>query len=316
MRKKSFVAMALASMLTIGNIFPAFALDIRQYYGVDSTEVKTTYQDNTEYRFASGFKGDEHWYWINGYSYYFYDKNGLEMATNCTTPDGYTVNELGQWTIDGIPQYNGFQNLTVGTDEKYTGKTDDERWQIMHNLLEKLYVEKVSCDPYGVAMVSTANTVSWGWPDGNHIGHNSLNVDYIHTLFGNYWNEDCLSGAVSNKSEVMEQTLRILCGDHAGIELFNALHAAALPAEGGPRVFAEYDENGEIIFETHEDGLTYVKSIPIETSDDGINFNYMDKKWFDGSMKTDYGKSIIIEPSWKLSDYPTKTPIEWSLIIR
>lgn len=313
--KKRFMTMAIASTLAIANVFPVFALDLSDYYGVDSSEIKTTYQDGSEHRFASGKKIDEHWRWVNGYCYYFHDKNGLEMATNCTTPDGYSVNEFGQWTVNGVPQYNGFQNLVVGTDEKYAGKSDNERWVEMRGMLETLYAENAGCGKFSVAMASTDETVYWRWPSSAMIVHSPLTGEYLFATFGNGWNE-CLGYNTSNWSETMERTLRILCGDHAGIELFNALHAAALPAEGGPRVFAEYDENGEIIFETHEDGLTYVKSIPIETSDDGINFNYMDKKWFDGSMKTDYGKSIIIEPSWKLSDYPTKTPIEWSLIIR
>lgn len=75
---------------------------------------------------------------------------------------------------------------------------------------------------------------------------------------------------MSDTSEIMEQTFRILCGDHTGIKLFNALHETTFLAEGDFRIFAEYDENGE-------DGLTYVKSIPVEASGDGVNFSYLDK---------------------------------------
>lgn len=314
--KKKFVTMALASVLTIGNIFPAFALNVSDYYNMDSTEIKTTFQDDMEYRFASGKKADDHWRWVNGYCYYFHDKNGLEMVTNCTTPDGYTVNELGQWTIDGVPQYNGFQNLVVGTDEKYAGKSDDERWIEMRSMLETLFAENTACNSWSVAMVSTKNRVDWQWPNGAGIGHNNLNGDYISATFGNGWNE-CLGYNVSNWSETMERTLRILCGDHAGIELFNALHAAALPAEGGPRNFLLYDENGNPTYHVGEDGLVHGDVVSVEISGDGVNFNYLDKKWMTGEMKTDYGKSIVIEPSWKIhDDKPTKTPIEWTLNIK
>lgn len=35
------------------------------------------------------------WLWIDGECYYFGDKGG--MYANCTTPDGYRVDETGAW---------------------------------------------------------------------------------------------------------------------------------------------------------------------------------------------------------------------------
>ncbi len=43
------------------------------------------------------------WQWIDGYCYCF-DANG-KLYTNCTTPDGYTVDAEGRWTVDGVLQY-------------------------------------------------------------------------------------------------------------------------------------------------------------------------------------------------------------------
>ena len=42
------------------------------------------------------------WQWINGKSYCF-DSNG-NMYANTTTPDGYTVNADGAWTVNGVIQ--------------------------------------------------------------------------------------------------------------------------------------------------------------------------------------------------------------------
>ena len=42
------------------------------------------------------------WQWINGKSYCF-DANGV-MYVNTTTPDGYTVNADGAWTVNGVVQ--------------------------------------------------------------------------------------------------------------------------------------------------------------------------------------------------------------------
>lgn len=43
------------------------------------------------------------WQWIDGYCYLF-DEHGM-MYANGITPDGYTVNADGQWTVDGVVQY-------------------------------------------------------------------------------------------------------------------------------------------------------------------------------------------------------------------
>ena len=49
------------------------------------------------------------WHWIGGKCYYFQDtadaaRPAGSMMKNGTTPDGYTVNENGEWTVDGSVQ--------------------------------------------------------------------------------------------------------------------------------------------------------------------------------------------------------------------
>lgn len=61
-----------------------------------------------------------HWQWIDGYCYLF-DEDG-RMYANCTTPDGYTVNADGQWTVDGVVQYvAGKGIITKVTDRVASG---------------------------------------------------------------------------------------------------------------------------------------------------------------------------------------------------
>ena len=318
MRKK-FTALALAGLMAIGSVMPAYALDLKQYYNVDSTEIKTGYDPDIQanYRFAAGHTIQiPGWFWIDGYCYYFTSKNAREKLVSTTTPDGYTVDDQGRWTVDGVAQYNGYGSLTVGTDELYAGKNDDERWLVMRTYLEELFARQKSADD-GVSMLSFNDVVRHSSPyPSTSVLHNSGNVDYIELYQSNSWNDSPESyGDYSD--EMLELVIKAICGDHAGQELFNDLRKAAEPAEGGAYEDAVYDENGNLIT-YEEDYLTKYKTIHRETSGDGINFNYVDmNKWGSGQMKTDYGKSIILEPGQDLSeDKASHTPMKWMLHIK
>lgn len=321
MRKK-FTALALAGLMAIGSVMPAYALDLKQYYNVDSTEIKTGYDPefNHNYRFAAGNKTKvPGWFWIDGYCYYFTNKNMREKLTNTTTPDGYTVDDQGRWTVDGVAQYNGYGNLSVGTDELYAGKNDSERWLAMRTYLESLLV-KQQYRTGTVAFVSYDDFIQVAWPDSaKTISHYSdANSDYLTLSAFNEWN-DSPEYYVSYMDEIMELTLKTMCGDHAGQELFNDLRKAAEPAEGGPINDIIYDENGNTIdYIDPETGFTKVQSRRVETSGDGINFNYIDmNKWGSGQMKTDYGKSIILEVRDEINeDKISQTPVKWVLHIK
>ena len=317
MRKK-FTALALAGLMAIGSVMPAYALDLKQYYNVDSTEIKTGYDPDIQanYRFAAGHKEKyPNWSWIDGYCYYFTSKNMREKLTNTTTPDGYTVDDQGRWTVDGVAQYNGYSSLSVGTDELYAGKNDDERWQAMQTYLENLFAKQTTTDD-SVAMLSYGDSVMQSSPYPlNHIIHNSTSGDYLLAYMANSW---CDSPEYywDYADENVELIIKAMCGDHAGQELFNDLRKAAEPAEGGAYEDAVYDENGNLIT-YEEDYLTKYKTIHRETSGDGINFNYVDmNKWGSGQMKTDYGKSIVLELGSDLrDDKASHTPTQWILHI-
>ena len=58
------------------------------------------------------------WQWIDGNGdkiseCYYFDQNGW-MYANTTTPDGFTINENGAWTVNGVVQTKiNFDNLLL-----------------------------------------------------------------------------------------------------------------------------------------------------------------------------------------------------------
>lgn len=74
------------------------------------------YEDGT-YAINEWKKSGDHWFYLgeDGYlvrnkwqreddgKWYYLNENGA-MLVNTTTPDGYTVNEDGCWTVDGVVQ--------------------------------------------------------------------------------------------------------------------------------------------------------------------------------------------------------------------
>lgn len=76
------------------------------------------------------------WKWINGKCYYF-DSNGYMLA-NTTTPDGYTVDATGTWTVNGAvqTQSTGQTSGTVHHNKNYdpahplAGKIDEWRLRL------------------------------------------------------------------------------------------------------------------------------------------------------------------------------------------
>lgn len=323
MKKKMMATLCLAGVLAVGSAMPAFALDLKQYYGQDSTEIKTgySYELKQDYRFCSGHKNKiPGWAWIDGYCYYFTNKNMREKITNGTTPDGCTVDDQGRWTVDGVVQYNGYGSLQVGTDALYAGKDDDARWLAMRSYLEGMLAEKWNADTDEVCFVSYDNHITLNWPNrAGSIIHNGQNGNpYVTFWFGNGWN-DSPEAYWNYKDERTELMLKAICGDHAGQELFDAVRKAAEPAEGGAYKEVVYDENGN--YNMHYDpetGYTYFDTKEYPTTGDGINFNYIDMaKWGSGQMKTDYGKSIYLQPgpeTW--ANVASHTPTEWIIEIK
>lgn len=89
-RMKKAITIVIATATMASQAMTAMAAEWKQ------NEIGYWYQeDNGSYPTNS-------WKWINGRCYYF-DSNGYMLA-NTTTPDGYTVDATGAWTVNGAVQ--------------------------------------------------------------------------------------------------------------------------------------------------------------------------------------------------------------------
>lgn len=92
MKKKRFVMLGLVAGLSVLSAVPAFAGEWKA-----DTKGWWYQEDNSFYPVST-------WKEINGKQYYF-GADGYMLA-NTTTPDGYTVNADGEWTVKGVVQTN------------------------------------------------------------------------------------------------------------------------------------------------------------------------------------------------------------------
>lgn len=101
---------------------------------VDGAMARGWYQDSKgAYRFYDNREGSptegqelRGWQWIDGYCYYFEEegeKKGI-LLQNGISKDGYTVNEEGQWTVNGVAQFvEGKGFITKKSDVKGVSRT-------------------------------------------------------------------------------------------------------------------------------------------------------------------------------------------------
>lgn len=89
MRKRLWMA-ALTCIMTLALSMPVFAAD----WILDET--------GWWYQNDDGSYPTNGWTWINGKCYYFMPDG--YCLTGTQTPDGYTVDESGAWTVDGVVQ--------------------------------------------------------------------------------------------------------------------------------------------------------------------------------------------------------------------
>lgn len=97
--KKRIAIAVFAAALSLSMSIPAFAGQWQQ---------NTTgwWYQNDDGGYPSGS-----WQWIDGKCYYF-DGNGYMLA-NTTTPDGFTVDASGAWTVDGVVQTQSTETQNV-----------------------------------------------------------------------------------------------------------------------------------------------------------------------------------------------------------
>ena len=101
---------------------------------VEGSMARGWHQDSKgAYRFYDNREGSptegqalRSWQWIDGYCYYFEEegeKKGI-LLQNGISKDGYTVNEEGQWTVNGVAQFvEGKGFITKKSDVKGVSRT-------------------------------------------------------------------------------------------------------------------------------------------------------------------------------------------------
>ena len=110
--KKRYAAVLLAAAMTVGSSFTAMAAWRSDANGWWWQNKDGSYPTNT-------------WQWIDGNgdgvaeSYYFGPDR--YMYANATTPDGYTVNADGAWTVNGVVQTQGTQPTQTTNTGVMTG---------------------------------------------------------------------------------------------------------------------------------------------------------------------------------------------------
>ena len=120
--KKKLMLAACIGLLSAVSAVPAYA-------GVwktgDGENTGRWWYDNEDGTWAAA-----QWKWIDGNhdgtaECYFFDESGW-LASNTVTPDGYTVNADGAWTVDGIVQTKKVQTAR-------SSSSDDESWEDFQN---------------------------------------------------------------------------------------------------------------------------------------------------------------------------------------
>lgn len=117
MKKKAILTAAAAMLLAASMTIPALAGQWKQ-----DTTGWWWQNDDGSYPASS-------WQWLDGNNdgvaeCYYFDGNGYMLA-NTTTPDGYTVDGNGAWTVDGVVQTQA-ANTQAQTNETQAGNYADD----------------------------------------------------------------------------------------------------------------------------------------------------------------------------------------------
>ena len=286
---KKMVAGAVAGVMVAAAAVPSFAANITY-----TKQGSITNYNKTD--IVNKYASYPCWIWWQGYCYYYASADNY--LKNTTTPDGYTVDELGRWTVNGNPVHNGAGNYKMHTED-YNGKSDDEIWSLMKNKLIDVYKDTVyqgdynTYDANGKCFHADCYAFGYGndivWSDNDtttYGGYGEYSVTYNDDRFntfvtasiGNSWsdladrlpNMSALAKAsYAQKPDIVEKTVKTTVGDKVGTELFNYIKQHA----------------DKII---HDDYWN-PNNVP-----DGIVASKLDfSNW--QNRKTDYGKTFSIE---------------------
>lgn len=106
--KKHIITIIMASVMT---------------WTIAMTSFAGQWQQNTQgwwYQNDNGSYPTNGWQWIGGKSYYFDSRGYCLMDT--VTPDGYTVDASGAWTVNGVVQVQAQQPVAAKTGDPLPGR--------------------------------------------------------------------------------------------------------------------------------------------------------------------------------------------------
>ena len=301
---KKLAVGAVAGVLTAAMCMPGFAAIISTEQGGRTNYIKT---DNYK-----KYENYPCWIWYQGYCYYYASADNY--LKNTTTPDGYTVDELGRWTVNGNPIHNGAGNYKMNTED-YKGKNDDEIWSLMKDKLINVYSASITDDGdydgpdangkqihidqytfgYGNDLVwqDKLSTTYGGYGETEVTHNNERFKTFVTVEIGNDWSDQeaniaysTSKAAYSNKPDIKEKTIKAVIGDKIGTELFNYIKQHAdKRMMGGGYICSAIDSNGDPILTWTDGGIG-----------DGIQAATLDfSAW--QNRTTDYGKRFSVDNS-------------------
>lgn len=314
-----------AAFLSVGMIL---SMSVPGYANVTSTERRGT---TTYVKTDNAVENYPAWIWRDGACYY-YDASG-HILKNTTTPDGYTVDGEGRWTVNGVVQSNGFGNYVADISD-YAGKNDDELWKSMKRKLAKVYEGSIPSDvSSGSKQVWTytisdddqsydvvafdADNLTMGPGESWAIKEYAAYPDDVFTVcMGNNWsdmaNNVTTASAIAHYSDfsyLQEKLLKTVLGNNVGGEFFNYIKPYADQTVGG--YVPELDANGNVIhgwdeamldangnfigFQFHEDPTDpgYKTKYVASGYGDGINTSLLNLNNWQNRI-TDYGRKFSI----------------------
>lgn len=271
------------------------------------------------------------WIWRDGYCYYY--ENSATIAKNTTTRDGYTVDAEGRWTVNGVPQTNGYGSKVLGTAE-YNGKSEDEIWSLMQGKIKNVFENSIPSKRGGDVLRASgydpiivhAYTYTMGkdeiafdystdqyGPGESYVYCNDIrNGNFLTVAVGASWSDQTDTPATSytkafyaNLPLMKEQLIKATVGDTVGQELFNYLrsHADQKNVSGGWKNI--YDENGNPIKGWYETILDSNGNVTGRVFHEDPNFDEYKGEWTTEAVGDGFDASAIDWSAWqnRTTDY-------------
>lgn len=150
----------LKCVATIGLVMSLSAsFTLLSFAGWEQTGPTWKYKDDSQGIYLTG------WNWLDGNKddvaeCYYLDSTGVMVAN--TSIDGWTVNDQGQWILDGVIQTKVLEVETQASQPQQTASNDDS-WMDQLTPEERAYIDSLSRTPQ---KVNTSN----GGHAGNGVG--------------------------------------------------------------------------------------------------------------------------------------------------